>query len=231
MLLQPSADMIPNPFLCMDRRDFSHGCKKCWTTPRTRACLRRRRKDTTERLSTLYTKISVIDPPNLIPRTLQLPARKPGVGGLFMTRWISKAFLLLRWGPLHDPLHLRVLVRIVVPGTCSLRTLDFRSLFLTPLHAVYPYRGYFLALLSPVPIRTHSSVCNPLPVALPVPVGHFDAFVATFLSLGPRFTTLYLALPRICATTHPYAVHVTSYVHSTETQTRYAPFFEPMMAG
>ncbi len=46
-----------------------------------------------------------------------------------------------------------------------------------PLHAVYLYRGYFLILLCPVSIRTHTSFR-----AICVPVGHFDdAFVAIFL--------------------------------------------------
>lgn len=54
---QLSADMILNRFLCMDRRDSSHGCRKCWTTPLLPACPPRRRNDITEHLSTLYTRL------------------------------------------------------------------------------------------------------------------------------------------------------------------------------
>ena len=60
-------------------------------------------------------------------------------------------------------------------------------------HAVYPYRGYFLILLCPVSIRTHTSFR-----AICVPVGHFDdAFVAIFLE-----ARLVVFLPCICLFHH-----------------------------
>ena len=104
--------MIQKRFLYMDRRDFLHGCRKCWTTPLTQDCLPRQRKDTTGPLSTLCTKTNVLDTPNLIS-PIQLS------GGLFMTNNLD-AFLHGHQSSHHYP---RVLVSIVVSGTLSSRTL------------------------------------------------------------------------------------------------------------
>jgi len=108
--------MIPNRFRCMEQRDFSQGCRKCWTTPLTRDCLPRRLKDTTGPLSTLCTKNNVLNTPNFNSQSLQPSC------GLFMTTISEFSFAAITspWSTARYP---RVLVSIVVSGTLSSRTL------------------------------------------------------------------------------------------------------------
>jgi hypothetical protein len=65
----------------------------------------------------------------------------------------------------------RVLVSMVVSGTLSSWTLRYNELVrfvhISRLHAVYPYRGYFLTLRCLVSIHSHFSFR-----ATSLPVGH-----------------------------------------------------------